>query len=89
MLSANGGGCETTLTVIPLSRTHMKMLTIVWFFLFLNYIASNSTHTDLTMAQLRLELLKEEVKQVLSTHNPPQASAVAFFRKALDIEERL
>ena len=58
-------------------------------FSFLNYIVSNSTHIDLTMAQLRLELLKEEVSQVPSADNPPGVSAVAFFWKALDIEERL
>ena len=45
--------------------------------------------TDLTMAQLRLELLKEEVEQASSTDHLPQVSATAFFRKALDIEERL
>jgi hypothetical protein len=40
------------------------------------------------MAQLRLELLKEEVKQTSGADRLPQASASAFFRKALDIEER-
>jgi len=41
------------------------------------------------MAQLRLELLREEAKQASSTDHPPKVSASALFRKALDIEDRL
>jgi len=43
------------------------------------------------MAQLRLELLKEEAKQGSSTGNvsPHKVSAGAFFRKAIEIEDRL
>ena len=41
------------------------------------------------MAQLRLKLLKEEVSQVPSADNPPGVSTIAFFWKALDIEEQL
>jgi len=41
------------------------------------------------MAQLRLELLKEEAKQTSSIDRLPQVSATTFFRKALDTEERL
>jgi len=89
MLSANGARCKMILTMIPLSWTRTRKSIIIWFFLFLNPITSNSTHTDLIMAQLRLKLLKEEVKQVPSTDNPPHVSAVAFFQKVLDIKEWL
>jgi len=43
------------------------------------------------MAQLRVELLKEEVKQASSEgFNPPhKVSAGAFFRKAIEIEDRV
>lgn len=41
------------------------------------------------MAQLRLELLKEEAKQVSGVDHPAKVSASTFFRKALDIEDRL
>ena len=56
------------------------------FLSFVNHFVSDST-TDLTMAQLRLELLKEEAKQTSS--NLPKVPASTFFRKALDIEDRL
>jgi hypothetical protein len=44
---------------------------------------------DVTMAQLKLELLKEEARE-LSGHGPPphKVSAGAFLRKAIDIEDR-
>ena len=44
---------------------------------------------DVTMAQLRLELLKEEVKQTSGDVPPQKVSAGAFFRKAIEIEDRL
>ena len=46
---------------------------------------------DCTMAQLRLELLKEEVSQVSGMGDLPshKVSAGAFFRKAIEIEDRL
>ena len=43
------------------------------------------------MAQLKLELLKEEVQQASSTGAAPlhKVSAGAFFHKAIEIEDRL
>jgi len=43
------------------------------------------------MAQLRLELLKEEMTQVSTAGATPphKVSAGAFFRKAIEIEDRL
>jgi hypothetical protein len=43
------------------------------------------------MAQLRLELLQEEAKYISNTDDagPQKISPGAFFRKAIDIEERL
>jgi len=43
------------------------------------------------MAELRLELLKEEVKQASSggAVPPHKVSAGAFFRKAVEIEDRV
>jgi len=41
------------------------------------------------MAQLKLELLKEEEKQASGTNRLLKVSASALFRKAIDIEGRL
>ena len=41
------------------------------------------------MAQLRLELLKEEAKQASGVDHLSKVSASTFFRKVFDIEERL
>lgn len=43
------------------------------------------------MAELRLELLKEEVKQASSAGGvlPHKVSAGSFFRKGIEIEDRL
>lgn len=42
------------------------------------------------MAQLRLELLKEEEKQTSGTRVPPhKVSAGGFFHKAIEIEDRV
>ena len=43
------------------------------------------------MAQLREELLKEDIKQVSSAANLPSEviPAGSFFRKAIEIEDRL
>lgn len=50
--------------------------------------APNQLLADVTMAQLRLELLKEEAKE-LSGHGPPhKVLAGAFFRKAIETEDR-
>ena len=46
---------------------------------------------DCTMAQLRVELLKEEVKQTSGMGDVPphKVSAGAFFRRAIEIEDRV
>ena len=50
--------------------------------------APNQPLADVTMAQLRLELLKEEAKE-LSGHGPlHKVSAGAFLRKAIETEDR-
>jgi len=42
------------------------------------------------MAQLRVELLNEEVKEISGTGGVlPKVSAGGFFRKAIEIEDRL
>lgn len=40
------------------------------------------------MAQLKLELLKEEAKELSENASPQQISAGAFIRKAIKIEDR-
>ena len=53
-------------------------------------ISSLTQFPDHTMAQLRVELLKEEVKQVSGARSPShKVSAGGFFRKAIEIEDRL
>lgn len=41
------------------------------------------------MAQLKLEILREEGKQASGTGHLPKVSASALFRKAVDIEGQL
>ena len=41
------------------------------------------------MAELRLELLKEEVKQGSGAEGTHKVSAGSFFRKGIEIEDRL
>lgn len=54
-------------------------------------VPSLTSFVDCTMAQLRLELLKEELKQTSGTGDtrPHKVSAGAFFRKAIEIEDRV
>ena len=41
---------------------------------------------DITMAKLKLELLKEEAKEFSGCRPPHKVSAGVFFRKAIEIE---
>ena len=43
---------------------------------------------DVTMAQLKLELLKEEARELSGRGPLHKVSAGAFFRKAIEIEDR-
>jgi hypothetical protein len=45
-------------------------------------------YQDVTMAQLKLELLKEEAKELSMGISPHKVSAGAFLRKAIEIEDR-
>ena len=84
-----------TLIKIPLSPTPTKKLNDVRFFCFFFLHAPLTRSSDFTMAQLRLELLKEEAKRTPAS--PPSAedtqsqkpSPSVFFQKAIEIEDRL
>jgi hypothetical protein len=43
---------------------------------------------DVTMAKLRLELLKEEAKELSEGTSPHKVSAGEFLRKAIEIKDR-
>ena len=59
-------------------------------FMFLAAVAPTSSNQfkDVTMAQLKLELLKEEAKELSEGTSAHKVSAGAFLRKAIEIEDR-
>lgn len=54
---------------------------------FLN-ISSPDRSSDVTMAQLKLELLKEEARAFVGHGQPPKVSPGAFFKKVIEMEDR-
>jgi hypothetical protein len=51
-------------------------------------LPASNHYQDVTMAQLKLELLKEEAKELSEGASPHKVSAGAFLRKAIEIEDR-
>ena len=56
--------------------------------LFYINIFSPNQSSDVTMAQLKLELLKEEARDFVGPGPPPKVSPGAFFKKVIEIESR-
>jgi len=65
------------------------------FFFFIPAVSPLTRFLDFTMAQLRLELLREEEKHASASplsaedRQSQKPSPVMFFRKAIEIEDRL
>ena len=90
VLSNSGEKCGTTSIVTPPSQIRTRKSKIVRPFFFF-FSRSLIQFSDYKMAQLREELLKEDIKQVSSAANLPSEviPAGSFFRKAIEIEDRL
>ena len=56
---------------------------------FNEYLPSPDSLPGVTMAQLKLELLREEARELAEHGLQQKVSAGAFFRKAIEIEGRL
>ena len=55
---------------------------------FNNYLILSDQSPDVTLAELKLELLKEEAREQVGHGPSPKVSPGAFFRKAIEIEDR-
>ena len=74
------------LILINPSLTRMRKLTTVRVFL-TNVFPPNQL-PDVTMAELKLELLKEEARDRVGNASLPKFSPGGLFRKAIEIEDR-
>jgi len=83
----SGVRCVMNLTLINPNLTRMRKLTTVRGFFFDDQLSPNQ-FTDVTMAELKLELLREEARERVS-HTPlPKVSPGGLFQKAIEIEDR-